>query len=170
MAPQRNTGRTGGLDRFYDPFRPDHAGDDRDFHRRRQRQPRELRRVDPGPTDNRDFEPVRIEPEFPWVVAVLEQVVGVRAAQPEPDDPADHSAQDAYRPPLLYPKMTEPSRHEDERRAGSELGGDTTNDDQPERDALNDVRSFGAQDFDGARQIAYAVEPAETPRARPRAK
>ena len=59
--------------------------------------------------------------------------------------------------------MTEPGRHEDERRVGSELGDDTTNNDRPERDALNDVRSFGAQDFDGARQIAYAVEPPRRP-------
>ena len=48
-------------------------------------------------------------------------------------------------------------------RAGSELSGDAADDDRPERDALNDVRTFGAHDFDGACQIAYAVEHAETP-------
>jgi len=59
--------------------------------------------------------------------------------------------------------MTEPGRCEDERAPGSELGGDATNGDRSERDALNDVRTFGAHDFDSACQIAYAIEHAETP-------
>jgi hypothetical protein len=50
--------------------------------------------------------------------------------------------------------MTEPGRREDESARVSELGGDAANDDRPERDALNDVRTFGAHDFDGACQIA----------------
>ena len=87
MQLDRRAGSAGALHRldgFNDTLGPDHAGDHGDLQRRRRRRfaARKFFRVDARSADDGDVGAVRIEAELARIVAILEQIMRPRAAQP----------------------------------------------------------------------------------------
>ena len=111
------------LDRFRDPLGSQHARDHGKLDRRRWRlgRNRKILRLDPGTRDDGHLRISRAQAEFARIVAVFEQIMGPRSAQPPPHDGANERTQAALREPVAGPKMTEAGRRQHQRLGAGEL-------------------------------------------------